>query len=101
MTNINEIPVTDNAIISTERATVGMLRHAIEGLSDDAQIVIPLTVFGIELDQLEVGAILLNDDKSVVGIVAVSSFEFENPDKENPLGTEKAEADTEQEQPFA
>ena len=74
--NINDVPLSDKAIISDDRATVGMLRQALDGIADDAEVVIPFTLFGMEVEQLELGAVVVNADKALVWIVAVSQAEL-------------------------
>lgn len=77
--NLNDVPLSPDAIVSDDRVTVGQLRQVLDGLDDDTEIVVPITIFGIQVDEFEVSAVLVTQDRKRIGIVAAMSHEVAGP----------------------
>jgi hypothetical protein len=100
---LNDVPLSPDAIISDDRVTVGQLRQALDRLDDGTEVVIPITLFGVQVDQFEVSAVMITEDRKRVGIVAAMRNEFAEAiakDMVQPAGTGDNEAEPEV-KPFA
>lgn len=100
--NLNDVPLSPDAIVSDERVTVGQIRKVLDGLEDSTEVVVPITIFGIQVDQFEVSAVMVTEDKKRVGIVAAMRNEFAEAiakDMAQPAGNDGGEVP--EQKPFA